>query len=193
VSRRRRFGACVVFDVCLLESQHEAVVCVPRVDTRVWCSPDRPGTTRSPARFPCLDGLRPRGHDQSGTFRALVAELEASDLIVHIVTATGLPGGVAGTTRFAGRGGESRYVRIDLAAWLTAKQRVSILAHELQHACEIARSDAGSSGAIDALFRAIGTFATIPGGFETAQAEAAGRMVWTELDGRRLRTVTAER
>ena len=95
---------------------------------------------------------------------------------------------MAGTTRFAGRGGESRYVRIDLSAWLTAKQRVSILAHELQHACEIARSGAGSSGAIDALFRAIGTGATIPGGFETAQAEAAGRTVWIELDAWRVRT-----
>ena len=163
----------------------------------VWILVSGAALTAQAPRVRPLDPLASmayvRGHDQSGTFRALVAELEASDLIVHIVTATGLPGGVAGTTRFAGRGGESRYVRIDLAAWLTAKQRVSILAHELQHACEIARSGAGSSVAIDALFRAIGTSATIPGGFETAQAEAAGRTVWIELDAWRVRTRTSER
>ena len=175
----------------------------------VWILVSGAALTAQAPRVRLIDPLASmayiRGHDQSGTFRALVAELEASDLIVHIVTATGLPGSVAGTTRFAGRGGESRYVRIDLsavvskwvgetekridlAAWLTAKQRVSILAHELQHACEIARSGARSSSAIDALFRAIGTSTTIPGGFETAQAEAAGRTVWIELDAWRVRT-----
>ena len=163
----------------------------------VWILVSGAALTAQAPRVRLIDPLASmayiRGHDQSGTFRALVAELEASDLIVHIVTATGLPGSVAGTMRFAGRGGESRYVRIDLAAWLTAKQRVSILAHELQHACEIARSGAGASSAIDALFRAIGTSATIPGGFETAQAEAAGRTVWIELDAWRVRTRTSER
>jgi hypothetical protein len=145
-----------------------------------------------------LDGVASLAYDrglrQSETFRALVAELEASNLIVHIVTTTGLPGGVAGTTRFAGRHGGSRYVRIDLAASLSGKGRVSILAHELQHACEIARSDADSRGAVDALYRAIGTIAPLgPSGFETAGAQAAGRTVWGELDARRRRARSVER
>jgi hypothetical protein len=125
-----------------------------------------------------------QGHEKSETFRALVAELEASDLIVHVVTAVGLPGGVAGTTRFAGSLGGARYVRIDLAGMLIARQRVSILAHELQHACEIARSGAGSSGAIDALYRGIGTTATIPGGSKPRRPKPqAGRCGWSWRPG----------
>jgi hypothetical protein len=135
-----------------------------------------------------------RGHRQSPRFRALVSELDASDLIVHIVTTTGLPSDVAGITRLVGQFGGSRYVRIDLARSLTPTGRVAILAHELQHACELARSDAGSSTDLRSLYRVIGREAG--GGaerFETVGAERMGRLVWVELGRRRRRERTVER
>lgn len=124
------------------------------------------------------------GSRNSSTFRELVAELQASDVIVHVVSSVALPSGVGGTTRFVGTIGGARYVRIDLASSLTYRSRVAILAHELQHACEIARSGAGSSDAVNALFRAIGKASPIaPGGFETLEAEITGWLVWAELVG----------
>ncbi len=39
----------------------------------------------------------------------------------------------------------ARYLRVDLAATLSFDLQVVILAHELQHACEVARSEASSS------------------------------------------------
>jgi hypothetical protein len=133
------------------------------------------------------------GYRESSTFRALVAELHASDLIVHVVSSVALPSGVGGTTRFVGTIGGSRYVRIDLASSLTYRSRTAVLGRELHHACEIARSGAASSRAVEALFRVIGRASPVaPGGFETLEAEAAGRLVLAELIAGRGRARSTE-
>jgi hypothetical protein len=135
-----------------------------------------------------------RGHRQSARFRALVTELDESDLIVHIVTTGALPPGVSGTTRLVTHLGGARYVRVELASSLTLKMRVAILAHELQHACELARSGASTSIAVRALYQAIGRVADGGGErFETTDAERVGRQVWTELGEARARARTVER
>ncbi len=82
-----------------------------------------------------------RGVAESPRFRSLVDELERSDVIVHVVATPTLPSGVVGTMRFVTRLSGTRYVRIDLASMAAADLRVATLAHELQHACEIARVD----------------------------------------------------
>jgi hypothetical protein len=129
-----------------------------------------------------------RGQHRSARFRALVAELAASDLIVHVVTSHGLQAGLVGTTRLVAGIGEARYVRIDLAASLPWPLRVATLGHELQHACELARSTASTSGAVRALYEQIGRGSITAGGaFETADAEQAGREVWLELARRPIR------
>ena len=72
--------------------------------------------------------------------------------------------------------------------------RVSILAHELQHARELAQSGASSSSAVRDLYQAIGRVAD--GGaarFETADAERVGRLVWVEMGEARTRVRTVER
>lgn len=134
------------------------------------------------------------GQRRSDHFRDLVAELDRSDVIVHVVTTIELPPGIAGTTRFVALIEGSRYVRVHLAPLLTMKLRVSMLAHELQHACELARSSAASQDGVRALFSAIGR---LPGRdddvFETADAEQSGRTVWEELGGGGLRAHSAER
>lgn len=143
---------------------------------------------------PLASAAYERGHRQSERFRALVAELGASDLIVHVVTTTGLPPGVSGATRLVSHLGGTRYVRIELAWSLTSKMRVSILAHELQHACELAQSGASTSNAVRALYQAIGRVADAGAErFETSDAERVGRVVWTELGGGRARARAVER
>ena len=73
---------------------------------------------------------------------------------------------------------------------------MAILAHELQHACEVARSAASSSGGVRALYQGIGR--AVPGRadvFETADAVRIGDEVRNELrSGRgRLRSVDDQR
>lgn len=123
-----------------------------------------------------------RGGQQSARFRTLVGELESSDVIVHIVATPSMPLGVVGTMRFVARLGDTRYIRIDLAATAPPDVRVATLAHELQHACEVARSDAGSHAAVRSLYRTIGH--EVPGSrdaYETAGAQQIGAEVWIEL------------
>jgi hypothetical protein len=123
-----------------------------------------------------------RGVNESARFRALLDQLGASDLIVHVVATPALPLGRMGTMRFVARLGDTRYVRIDLASMAPPDLRVATLAHELQHACEVAQSDAGSHDAVRRLYRAIGQ--AVPGArdaFETDGAQQAAAQVWGEL------------
>jgi hypothetical protein len=129
-----------------------------------------------------------RGLGESERFRELVDELQASDVIVHILGSPSLPTGTMGTMRFVAQIGGARYVRIDLASLAAPDVRVASLAHELQHACEVARSRAGSHDAIRALYRAIGDqVAGARDAFDTDGARRAGADVWAELrSGRRV-------
>ncbi len=133
-----------------------------------------------------------RGLEESERFRRLLDELQASDVIVHVVASPSLPTGMMGTMRFVTQIGGARYVRIDLASLAVPDVRVATLAHELQHACEIARSEAGSHAAVRDLYRSIGH--KVPGArdsFETDDARRAGTDVWFELrSGRALRAAT---
>ena len=53
-----------------------------------------------------------RAQAQSALVRSLVATLESSNVIVHIVSSRSLPAGIGGTTRFVTSRGGYRYVRI---------------------------------------------------------------------------------
>lgn len=133
-----------------------------------------------------LDGLSAvaydYGYERSETFRGLVAALEHSDVIVHVVSTRDLPLQVAGTTRFVGRQGGWRYVRVSIASTLMPKYRVTVLAHELQHALEIAESGAGTRDAVLAFYQAKGLRApTLADGWETLAAAEVERRVWSEL------------
>jgi hypothetical protein len=129
---------------------------------------------------PWVDETLQFGIERSPTFRGLIAELEASDVIVYIQTGVVLPDYAIGTTRLAVSGSQ-RYVRIVLSRdWLTLN-RVTILAHELQHAIEIARSEVQSSDDMQALFDEIGYPAVGDhGSYETEAAISISRIVRVE-------------
>lgn len=124
------------------------------------------------------------GIERSAMLRTLVAELQASDVIVHIETRTELPLRASGTTRLAGVTDLHRYVRIVLLRDPLPVMRSAVLGHELQHACEIARSDVRDAGGMRRLFTAIGR--PSPGertAYETDAAIKVSRVVWFELNG----------
>lgn len=76
------------------------------------------------------------GAAESQTFRELLERLGESDLIVHVQLVERL--NVAGQTYFVKSTATVRYVRIELAPGGYAWDMIALLAHELQHAVEIA-------------------------------------------------------
>lgn len=117
--------------------------------------------------------------ERSATARSLVKRLEASNVIVHIESSRTMPLGIGGMTRFVVSRGGFRYVRIYIGADLPARARTAILAHELQHACEVADSHADDARGLRGMFEhhghRSGDF------FETAAAIATERTVRLEL------------
>jgi hypothetical protein len=123
-----------------------------------------------------------RGLRRSALIRDLIGVLETSNVIVHIETATRLPPGVGGMTKFVTSQHGYRYVRIFLARDLPPYDRAAVLGHELQHACEIARSTADTEAAVRQLFEGLGHADSKQGAFfETQAAVLAGRQVAMEL------------
>jgi hypothetical protein len=125
-----------------------------------------------------------RGRGGAVLVRTLLAVVAASDLIVHVESADGLPHGLAGMTRFVAATAQHRYVRITLSRQLAPDARAATLAHELQHACELARSQARSREEMQHLYEAIGYRITGRRNFyETSAAATAGARAWAELRG----------
>jgi hypothetical protein len=124
-----------------------------------------------------------RGLSHSALVRELVSSLEGSNVIVHIETSTVMPQGIGGITKFVTSQHGYRYVRIILGRDLTPYQRASVLGHELQHACEIARSTADSEATVRTLFEGLGAAADTKRRdfFETRAAILAERRVMVEL------------
>src|SRR5687767_8438130 len=81
-----------------------------------------------------LDGL-----SRSETLRVLVDEIEQSDVIVYLEIQWNLRRGLAGSVTWAAATDSFRYVRISLSPEITGDVMIATLAHELQHAVEIAR------------------------------------------------------
>lgn len=145
-----------------------------------------------PARAQVVSHVRPlddisaaaleRGVQASPRFRALLDDLDASDVIAHVVASPALPFGMTGAMRFVAQRGGIRYIRIELSTLAAPDTRVATLAHELYHARELALSPAGSQDEVRGLYRAIGH--AVPGpheAYETYAAQRAGAAVWSEL------------
>src|SRR5688572_5085571 len=76
--------------------------------------------------------------DTSPSFRALVARLMRSNVIVYVVRERGLRTLADGQLNFMAAAGGTRYLAVRVAWDHAAKRQASVIAHELQHAVEIA-------------------------------------------------------
>lgn len=121
---------------------------------------------------------------RSPTVRALVRELESSNVIVHIEACWQLTG-ASGTMRFVTRRGGYRYVRITIVSSLPPNSRTAILGHELQHAVELARSKADDVNGVRKLFESEGYrtrgWTDV---FETEAAQRVENVIRSELASR---------
>lgn len=122
------------------------------------------------------------GHlTRSPTLRTLIAAVEASDVIAHV-----LPSGphtpIAGALRWVTATPHNRIVRIWIDRRLPAPLQVSVFAHELQHVLEVARSpQVVDRASFERLYRGIGRQVHCPGCFDTEDAIRTGRQVLAEL------------
>jgi hypothetical protein len=150
------------------------------------------GAQDSPGRHvrasePQILALIDAGLSRSATFRSVVATLDASDVIVYVYEKRGREGlGGYMAHRVVARGGY-RYLQIALETRGSQGRLVPLLAHELQHAIEIAQSPEAQDG--QGAERAVARLA-LPNGcagstcYETQGALNIEYAVSAELKGR---------
>jgi hypothetical protein len=136
-----------------------------------------------------LRRLLDEGARASPTFRALIDRLNASDVVVYVECAGthGLPR-VEGRLLFVATAGGFRYVVLQVA-WLAPRHRqLAILAHELQHAVEIAETPSiVDASSLAREYVRFGRVSRRPDSgsvaFDTLAAVQAGAQVLRELNG----------
>ena len=136
------------------------------------------------AATPRVGSLITEGIRRSRTFAGLVADLHQTNVIVYVETSMGLPNDVAGRILFASAAGDQRYLRVQLRATLTRDAMISVMAHELRHALEVAgEHSVVTEKALEEFYRRVGDSSHAGGGYDTEAARAAQRVVRSELIG----------
>jgi hypothetical protein len=144
-----------------------------------------PAAAEVRAMSPAMRALVEEGMSRSASFRALIARIEHSDLVVYVREEYASMGSLHGSLTFLSSAGGSRYLLIRLSGRLRTR-RLSTLAHELQHAVEIAeRPDIVDEAS---LVRAYAQFGQPVGSnasgtrcrVDSDAAVAVGKRVWRE-------------
>jgi hypothetical protein len=112
---------------------------------------------------------------QSGTVRALVDELTRNDVFVYVQFGLESAQARHGSTSLLAATEHGRYLRVFINVTLTPGRRLEVLAHELQHALEIARAPEVRDEAALAVWLARIGWSVGPASWETQAAGAGGR------------------
>ena len=130
---------------------------------------------------PGVRKLLRRGFRESWTFAALVARIQRSDVIVYVEEVPRLPNALDGRMMMLPRVNGFRYVRIQIAPRGTPEDAIAILAHELQHAAEVAEAvDVSDADGLEKLYQRIGMRSGAQV-YDTIAAQDTGRTVRREL------------
>lgn len=124
------------------------------------------------------------GVARSETLRALVDRIEASHVFVYVSVSPFIKASLSGQLTWMTQAGPYRYLRATLSADQTSDQLIASLAHELQHAVEVAGDDLViSEKTLVALYQRIGqpSRAVANSGWETIAAQQTGYRVRREL------------
>lgn len=135
-------------------------------------------TMDSHLRAAISDGMK-----RSPAFRDLVAQLNASDVIVYAQRECALPAGLIGQMAFMAAAGERRFVNVRISCTLTGTQQIASLGHELRHAVEIASAPSVVDEATMAVeYRRIGfPSRVVRRGFDSPAAIETGERIAFEL------------
>jgi hypothetical protein len=149
----------------------------------------------SPARAEDFEHIRPDAPmlkmaiaaalEGSATFRSIVDRIADSDVIVHMTCGYFRSATMAGKTMLSSAGPEFRYVRVQILCDQSPPVLLAIVAHELQHAAEIASARAVvDDSSFGRLYRKIcfpACLSSESNQFETSAAAEAGRRVRAEV------------
>ena len=144
----------------------------------------RDGGARIRPQDPRSTQLLRDGIARSGTFRALVDRLEASNVFVYVQVSPFIKSTLAGQLTWMTQAGPYRYLRATLSPEQTVDQSIASLAHELQHAVEVLDDElVVDERSLVALYKRIGhpSSAAVASGWETIAAQQAGFQVRREL------------
>lgn len=131
--------------------------------------------------FPYVTSLLKDGFYKSPTFARLVARLEHSDLIVYVEVLQQMPAGIEGRMVMLPHAHGTRYVRIQIGAQEAENDSIALLAHELEHATEVANApDVTDMNRFVALYERIGQKSGWHQ-YETAAAQETARQVRNEI------------
>lgn len=125
--------------------------------------------------------------DRSLTLRAIVQQIDASDVIVHVTCEQLNSSILQGRTMWVSASAGVRYLRVQVECMISRPDLVAILGHELQHVAEIAAAtDVVDRRAFARLYEAIG-FSTcrFREQYETDRAIRAGERVRQEFLSRK--------
>jgi hypothetical protein len=129
--------------------------------------------------------LLEEGARRSAAMRELVDEIGRSDVVVYVDLDANEPGSLEGSLQFRAATPDIRYVRVWLQPRRTDEVLMPVLAHELQHAAEVARAaEVRSAESFRAMYAAVGKSAN-PGHYETEAAQRVGARVRRELEANR--------
>jgi hypothetical protein len=117
--------------------------------------------------------------ERSPTFAALIRRLQHTDVVVFVATTTALGPRMVGRTILVNGTSTVRYLQADVRADAPEHEIIITIAHELQHAIEIAASGARDERALAKLFDTIGERDGCR--FETHDAREVGARVRREL------------
>jgi hypothetical protein len=133
---------------------------------------------------PRTEQLLDFGARRSATFAALRATLEASDVIVYVQTVGDLRPSLNGRLIFLATSERYRYLRIDVRNSLPTTDLLAAIAHELQHAVEVAGSiDVRDAKSMGSFYERIGVSRGTRTSFDTHAARETGARVKSELLG----------
>lgn len=126
--------------------------------------------------------LLERGVSKSPTFAALLARLNASDVIVYIEQTLDMPKTLEGRLLLMPLANHQRYLRIQINRNGSQNELVATIGHELRHAIEVAdATEVRDETALELLYRRIGMGSTGEHNYDTEAARTTGRRVRKEL------------
>ena len=126
--------------------------------------------------------LLERGVSKSPTFAALLARLNASDVIVYIEQTLDMPKTLDGRLLLMPLANHQRYLRIQINRNGSQNELVATIGHELRHAIEVAEAtEVRDETALELLYRRIGIGSSGEHTYDTEAARTTGRRVRKEL------------
>lgn len=129
-----------------------------------------------------IQSLLVEGVRRSPTFTALLTALNRSDVIVYIEKVMTLPKETNGRLTIVPMAGPQRYLRIHIRAELSKNEAIALIAHEMQHALEVAANiEVKDAGGMIRLYERIGHSSGGEHVYDTIAAQDTGRQVRREL------------